>query len=113
MIRRRVLVLVLMLAVFIAIWLYVGIAKDAFFEESYDVLFIKKQPTLKLVFVNSYLTDSDIPSISEWPIDKLDELKSYCKYRFGIADQSAQSLDRCANLPFRTHNIFLDWYVGR
>uniref|UniRef100_UPI00333F184B hypothetical protein n=1 Tax=Castellaniella defragrans TaxID=75697 RepID=UPI00333F184B len=98
------------------LWLFVGIAKDSFYEESYSVLFIKKEPTLKIVFYNPTLTEANAPPIAEWgggglePL--LEELMDYCRYRFGIKDESIEALSACANRPHRSRNFFTEWYVG-
>lgn len=93
-------------------WLFVGVAKDAYSEESYNVLFLKKEPTFKVFFVNSTLTESDVPALNLWSQDRLSELISYCRYRFGLRDYSFLALEKCAQMPYLTNHWWLDWYVG-
>lgn len=98
--------------IFITLWLYVGVAKDNFAEESYNVFFIKKYPTLKVIFINSTLTEADVPPLNKWKKENLNELKEYCHYRFGITDFTEPSLLECAERPHRPKNWFTEWYVG-
>ena len=93
-------------------WSFLGIAQDGFYEESYNVFFVKKTPTFQIFFVNLTLTEANIPPLQDWPKERLDKLKEYCHYRFGINDFSFRSLDYCANLPHRSNNWIAEWYVG-
>jgi len=94
-------------------WSFFGIAQDGYHEESYNVLFVKKASTFKIFFVNSTLAESDIPPLQDWSKERLDKLKEYCHYRFGINDFSFQSLGYCSNLPHRSNNWLIEWYVGK
>ncbi|MDY7576828.1 hypothetical protein RGU70_00610 [Herbaspirillum sp. RTI4] len=97
-------------------WLYIGVAQDAFYEESHNVFFIKKYPTLKINFLNPTLTESDVPPIQDWneknkkwDLNTKKELIDYCKYRFGIVDISPQSLGSCSQRPYLSDYVFLNW----
>ena len=96
----------------LASWLYIGIAKDNFYEESYNVFFIKKYPSLQIFFINSTLTEADTPSLNEWEINDISELKDYCHYRFGINDYTKNSLSECAKRPHRSKSWLTEWHVG-
>jgi hypothetical protein len=93
----------------IIVWLYLGISQDLFYEESHNVIFIKKYPTFKLFFLNPALTESDVLPIATWDTSKRNSLIEYCKYRFDITNTSPESLNLCSKLPYLSSHKFLNW----
>ncbi|WP_049821869.1 hypothetical protein [Methylovorus sp. MP688] len=96
------------LIVLFLVWLNVGLAEDAWIEESYIVIFLKKEMTLKLTFINPLLTEADLPSIQELPQKTRSDLAEYCRYRFGIINASDKTLEECASRPFLSEYWFLN-----
>ena len=65
--------------------LFVGVQEGIDYEDDYIVLFIKKYPTYKIFFYNAYNDAGDHPEIEDLDRKSLEDLVSFCKYRFGFA----------------------------
>ena len=105
----------------LGIWLFVGIVTvDRMEEEGYYEPFIKKSPTFRIAFFDSYASDprgeeheytKRKDANRDWLVGtyELDEFLQYCKYRFGFAidDQiKARALCKDANRKSRTYIKF-------
>ncbi|WP_211465960.1 hypothetical protein [Collimonas silvisoli] len=101
------------LAIFaLCAWLFVGVVTvDRMEDEGYHDIFIKKSPTFRVSFFDSYKSDA-IGEESEYRkredangdwlpgTYELNEFLSYCKYRYGITvddQEKARSLCKIAN----------------
>jgi hypothetical protein len=77
--------------------LFIGYYKAIDDAEINTVLFIKKQPTFQMKFVNLFANDSDGKKLHELNDEKRQFVIDYCKYRLGIKTElkTQEELETC------------------
>jgi len=80
--------------------LYIGYVRSYLDHETKTTLFIKRHPTFQMEFFDPFANEGD-----DVPVDSLSAVErarfaDYCNYRFGMADRSSETLERCkAEIP--------------
>ncbi len=77
--------------------LFVGYYEKMEDADPEKVFFLKKQPTLKVHFVNIFAYESDDKKLSELSDEEKRHVIDYCKYRLGISTdlKDQQALEAC------------------
>lgn len=77
--------------------LYIGYYISEDMEDKRYVVFIKKYPTLQIRFHNIYTRDTEVGSLDELSMERLNMVKNYCKYRLGIDTKlkTQEELEAC------------------
>lgn len=76
-------------------FLKIGYVTSYLDEEKQTTFFWKQYSTLQLQFYDPYASESDHEPIDRLPPEYRKYFADYCKYRFGITDQSTAGLEAC------------------
>ncbi|MNZ79955.1 hypothetical protein D3C78_985740 [compost metagenome] len=89
--------LIIIFLLILSLALLVGYYKAIDDAELNTVLFIKKQPTLQMEFVNLFANDADSKKLHELDDEERQLVIDYCKYRLGIETElkTQEELDAC------------------
>ncbi|MFC0402923.1 hypothetical protein [Paraburkholderia rhizosphaerae] len=74
---------------------YTGFVRSYLDHEVQTTFFVKRYPTLQMEFYDPFANEGDDMPIEKLPPSDRASFADYCKYRFGIADDSAPALRDC------------------
>lgn len=80
--------------------LYIGYVRSYLDRETQTTLFIKRYPTFQMEFLDPFENKGDDVLVESLSTVERARFADYCKYRFGMADRSSQTLEKCkAEIP--------------
>ncbi|RZF27372.1 hypothetical protein EVC45_22570 [Paraburkholderia sp. UYCP14C] len=91
----RILLFVFLSAALVLAFLYTGYVKTYLDEETQTTFFIKQLPTFRVQFHDPFANEADDVDVGKLPEKERRMFADYCKYRFGIANDDTESLERC------------------